>query len=145
MTSVEHHRRLERMYERPPVNQLYKPTLSVSEGKSEITMGVSEAFFHSAGAIHGSVYFKILDDAACFAAWTREAEFFVVTASFTTYILRPVFEGELRAVGRVIHESRSQFVVESKAYDFEDRLVAHGNGIMMRGRNKLSQLEDYVA
>lgn len=139
-----HLRKLEKMYERPAVNQLYRPTLKVEDARSEITMPVLSDFFHSAGAIHGSVYFKILDDAACFAAWSREPEFFVVTASFTTYIVRPVSEGSLHAVGEIINESRNQFIVEAKAYDDANRLVAHGNGIMMRGRDKLSELDHYA-
>lgn len=133
------------MYDRAVVNRLYEPRLKASDGEVEITMPVQEKFFHSAGAIHGSVYFKILDDAACFAAWTREKEFFIVTAAFTTYITRPVMEGKLRAVGRVTSETKTQFIVESTAFDRADRIVAQGNGIMMRGRAKLADLDHYTA
>lgn len=69
MTSEEHYRRLENMYSRAIINDLDDPVISVKDRQAEITMPVKDAFFHSAGALHGSVYFKILDDAACFAAW----------------------------------------------------------------------------
>lgn len=144
MTSEEHYRRLVKMYSRATINDLYDPTISVKDGEAEIIMPVKDIFFHSAGAIHGSVYFKILDDAACFAAWSREKEFFIVTSCLTTYITRPVWEGNLRAVGRIANQSKNQFIVESTAYDDEDRVVAKANGIVMKGRDKLETLEHYI-
>lgn len=144
MTSEEHYQRLEKMYSRASINDLYRPTMKVADGHAEIIMPVNDAFFHSANAIHGSVYFKILDDAACFAAWTKEDEFFIVTACFTTYITRPVWEGSLRAVGKIANQSKSQFIVEAIAYDDANRVVAQGNGIVMRGRARLSTLDHYM-
>jgi acyl-coenzyme A thioesterase PaaI-like protein len=59
---------LEKMYAAGPINELFQPVLEVGEGMASIDMEVSERFFHAGGALHGSVYFKMLDDAAFFAA-----------------------------------------------------------------------------
>ena len=64
-----HFRKLERMYLSAPVNnQLYNGvTIAISDQRAELTLEIEEKFFHAANAIHGSVYFKMLDDAAFFA------------------------------------------------------------------------------
>ena len=56
---------------------------------------------------------NLLDDSAFFAANSLEKEFFVLTSSYTTYLLKPVIDGELTAVGKVVSTSRSQWIVES--------------------------------
>ncbi|MGB2427754.1 MAG: PaaI family thioesterase, partial [Alteromonas sp.] len=74
-------------------NSTFKPTMTVEEGKATISIVLSENYHHSAGGVHGSVYFKMLDDAAFFAANSLETDVFVLTTSFTTYITRPVASG----------------------------------------------------
>ena len=63
-----HFRKLERMYLSAPVNnQVYKGiTIAISNEKAELSLKIEEKYFHAANAIHGSVYFKMLDDAAFF-------------------------------------------------------------------------------
>lgn len=87
MTENNHFRALEHMYAAAPINQIYEPILTVSEGAAEIEIELSKQYHHSGGAVHGSVYFKMLDDAAFFAANSYETEVFVLTTSFTTYLL----------------------------------------------------------
>src|SRR2546425_3538712 len=67
MSHEEHFRKLERTYVAAACNHYYAPALKVSHGTSELTIAVQESFFHSGRAVHGSVYFKALDDAAYFA------------------------------------------------------------------------------
>ena len=92
-----HFRGLERMYLAAPINAFYEPSIEVLEGEATIGIEVEDKLHHAAGAVHGSVYFKMLDDAAFFAANSVEREFFVLTASFTTYFTRPVSDGSIRA------------------------------------------------
>lgn len=139
----DHFRKLERMYLAAPVNQHYRPQLSVSEGQATITMEVDASFFHAAGALHGSVYFKALDDAAFFAVNSLVEKFFVLTVSFNIYLLRPVTEGTLRAEGVVTSASRNLFVAESALYLGGDRQVARGSGTFKRSRMLLSEVEVY--
>lgn len=139
----DHFRKLENMYHSAPVNQFYSPRLSVAQGNSTLTMEVCEEFFHAAGALHGSVYFKALDDAAFFAVNSLVPEHFVVTVSFNIYLLRPVQSGTLRSEGTVTSETKSLFVADAALYLNDDRVVARGSGSFMRSRVPLNSIDSY--
>ncbi len=126
------------MYRSAPVNRLYQPTLQVSEGAAEVSIPVSPEFFHAAGALHGSVYFKLLDDACFFAVASLVEEVFVLTTSFTTYFTRPVTSGRLTARGRVVHEGQGLFLAEAVAVGDDGRDVGRGNGAFMKSRIPLT-------
>lgn len=144
MSPEQHYRCLESMYQAAPINKLYPPIMTVSEGEAIIEIELTPDYFHSAGAVHGSVYFKVLDDAAFFAANSLEEDVFVLTSSFTTYITRPVSSGTMRAVGKVVNKNRSQWVVESVVFDSEDREIARGNGIFVRSKVLLKDAAGYL-
>jgi uncharacterized protein (TIGR00369 family) len=144
MTRDPHFASLESMYLAAPINAFYRPTIVVGDAQATIEIEVSEKLFHSAGAVHGSVYFKLLDDAAFFAANSLEREVFVLTTSFTTYLTRPVSAGRLRAVGRVVNRNKSQFIAEAVAYDAQDREIGRGNGLFVRGRVALGDALGYA-
>ena len=48
----------------------------------EIDLTISDKYFHALNAIHGTVYFKLLYDAAFFAANSVVKDVFVLTSSF---------------------------------------------------------------
>ncbi len=125
------------MYAGAPVNAWYRPELRISEGRAELRIPVRDEFFHAAGAVHGSVYFKALDDAAFFAASSLERERFVVTANFHLHITRPVSAGELVATGRVVHRSRRLILAESVLVDADGRQLARGSGSFMPSASRL--------
>ncbi len=145
MDDILHFEHLKNMYAAAPVNQFYNPSIKISEGQAIIEIELSSKFHHSAGAVHGSVYFKLLDDSAFFAAQSFEQEFFVLTTSFTTYLTRPVSAGKLKAIGKVVNKNKSQFIVESIVYDAQDNEVGRGSGIIVRGKFPLAQVNGYFA
>lgn len=144
MSKDPHFLALENLYLAAPVTELYRPTVEISDSKATIEIEVSEQFFHSAGALHGSVYFKLLDDAAFFAANSLEKEVFVLTTSFTTYLTRPVSSGRIRSVGRLVNRNRSQFIAEAVLYDSEENEIGRGSGIFVRSRLLLKELPGYA-
>ncbi|WP_299073436.1 PaaI family thioesterase [uncultured Paraglaciecola sp.] len=144
MTNKVHFKNLENMYSAAPINKIFEPKMQVSEGEAVIEIALSEKFHHSAGGVHGSVYFKMLDDSAFFAANSLEEEFFVLTTSFTTYITRHVTSGKMKAIGKVVNQNSSQFIVESIVYDSQDREIGRGNGIFVRGKFLLVDAAGYV-
>ncbi len=144
MDPEEHHRKLERMYAAAPVNHYFAPSMRVSEGKADVTIQVRPDFFHAAKAVHGVVYFKLLDDAAFFAVSSLVREVFVLTVSFNIYLTRPVSAGELTASGRVIHRSRRLFLAESELVNGEGQEVARGSGTFMRSTIALSPELGYM-
>jgi uncharacterized protein (TIGR00369 family) len=145
MNKDQHFLALEKMYLAAPINSIYEPTIDVSHGQSEIEIELNEGYFHAAGAVHGSVYFKMLDDAAFFAANSLEREVFVLTTSFTIYLTRPVSSGIMKAIGRVVNSNKSQLIAESIGYDSERREIARGSGIFVRGKFKLAEALGYEA
>lgn len=144
VTEDQHFAALRNMYLDGPINQIFHPRIEVRESEATIEMEVSERFFHAARAVHGSVYFKMLDDAAFFAANSLERERFVVTASFTTYFTKPVTSGTLRSVGKVASHTRSQFIAEAVLYDSEGKEVGRGSGVFVRSRIRLKDTPGYA-
>jgi len=145
MDKEEHYRRLENMYQFAPINDYYEPHMVVSEGEATVEMEIMKKHDHAAGAAHGSVYFKMLDDAAFFAACSLEFEVFALTTSFTTYLTRPVSSGVIRAVGKVVNQNKSQFILEAVLYDSDDKELGRGNGIFVRGKIPFSPEVGYRA
>jgi uncharacterized protein (TIGR00369 family) len=143
MTNEDHYRSLENMYDIAPINKFYKPIMRVSEGEAEIEIEVEEKYFHVAGAVHGSVYFKMLDDAAFFASNSLEPEVFVLTVTFTTYLTRPVSLGKLKSRGKVVNMNSQQFIAESILCDSDENEVGRGNGIFIRSKIKLCDTMGY--
>ncbi len=143
MRSEEHYRRLECMYAAAPINNFYLPEITVSRGESIIEIDVTEKLHHAAGAVHGSVYFKMLDDAAFFASNSLEKKVFVLTTSFTTYLTRPVSEGKIKSVGKVVNKNRTQFIAESVVYDAKGHEIGRGNGVFIRSKQLLSEIKGY--
>jgi uncharacterized protein (TIGR00369 family) len=112
--------------------------MCVGEGYAEVVIAVRQDFFHVAGAVHGSVYFKALDDAAFFAVNSLVDDVFVLTVSFNTYLTRPISRGEMKAIGQVIHRSQRLFVAQSKLADSDGREIGWGSGTYMRSAIQLS-------
>ena len=141
---AEHHRRLERLYLSAPVTQWFGTRLSVSDGEAEVRLTVRPEFLHAAHAVHGSVYFRLLDDAAFFAVNSRVPEVFVLTVSFTVQFVRPVVEGDVRARGRLRHGGARLFFADSDLFDARDVLLGHGTGVFTRSAIPLNARVGYV-
>jgi uncharacterized protein (TIGR00369 family) len=105
---------------------------------------VRPEFLHAAQAVHGSVYFRVLDDAAFFAVNSRVPDVFVLTVSFTVHFARPVSQGELRAVGRVLHGGGRLFLAESDLRDADGQLLGHGSGVFSRSSIALDPSVGYA-
>ena len=142
MTHQEHFHKLERMYLSAPINDFYLPSISISKGHAEIQTEVKPKYFHAAGSLHGSVYFKLLDDAAFFAVNSLFEDYFVLTVSFNIYLIRPVNKGVLFAKGQVVSRSQNYFIAES-VLTTNDKEVARGSGSFLRSRIQLSEVDSY--
>lgn len=136
--NVEHYRKLERMYLSAPINDFFRPTIEIDRGRAVITNPVREDLFHAAGAVHGSAYFKVLDDAAWFAVNSLVTDVFVLTTTFTTHLTRPVTSGTLTSIGEVVSESRTQWLAQAIVYDDENREVGRGSGTFVKSRSPLT-------
>lgn len=127
-----------------PFVQLTGAKVSVKNGEAQITLPIRKDFFHAAGAMHGALYFMALDNAAFFAVNSLVEDVFVLTNSFTTYITRPVSEGTVMAIGKVVNQNNSQFIAESILYDSNDNEIARATGIFVKSKIPLSEQIGYI-
>lgn len=133
---MNHFQRLERMYADAPINRFFQPEIQIAEGRAEVRMTVRPDMHHSAAAAHGAVYFKMLDDAAFFATQSLVPDTFMLTVAFNAVFLAPVTDGQMLAVGTVVHQSRRLVIAES-VLTVDARVVARGNGTFMRSAKRL--------
>ena len=145
MDNESHYRKLESMYQAAPINQIYKPTMTVSDSEAVIEIALSEKLHHSGGGVHGSVYFKMLDDAAFFAANSLETEVFVLTASFTTNLKQPVAAGIMKAIGRVTEVTESKIMAEAVVYNSNSEEIGNGSGVFVRSKFPLRDALGYLS
>ncbi|RMF61897.1 MAG: PaaI family thioesterase [Calditrichaeota bacterium] len=137
MVDEAHFRNLENVYLSARCNEYYQPRIRISEGEAEIEIDVEEKYFHAANAVHGSVYFKMLDDAAYFAVNSLVPDVFVLTVSFHLHLLRPISRGTMRAVGKAYFTSKQLYAGESVLLDDRGREIARGNGLFALSKMKL--------
>jgi uncharacterized protein (TIGR00369 family) len=137
---MKHFRKLEQMYLKANLNQeIYKTTtVSIEEEKAQIQLTIEPKYFHALGAIHGSVYFKLLDDAAFFAVNSIVEDVFVLTTNFNINFTRPVNKGVITSVGKVKFKSKNLFIAESTLIDEDDREIAFGIGHFAKSKIKLT-------
>jgi len=113
-----HLRALESLYNSAPINRLFESTLALPDaGKSEIRFAVAPDSFHAAGAAHGTLYFKMLDDAAFYACNGLVSDRFLLTTAFNLHFTKPMRSGEALAEGRWISGKRRVFVAEARIVD----------------------------
>lgn len=145
MTTDAHFRKLEAMHLKAACNTAYYQglTIAVGHGVCDLTLPVRADYYHAAKAVHGFVYFKLLDEAAFFAANALVEDVFVLTTSFHIDLLRPVTEGLLKAQGKVVHVSKSSILAEAVLLDDQDRQIARGRGSFVRSRIALDESIGY--
>ena len=108
-----------------------------------MVFAVTHEVFHAAGAAHGTIYFKMLDDAAFYAANSLATDRFLLTTSFNLHFTKPVREGEVVAEGRWVSGRKRVFVAEARLIDSSGEEIGRGTGNFMRSRIALSGLPGY--
>ncbi len=139
-----HYRALESLYAHAPINTLFDSRLEIVEaGVARIRFTLDERHFHAAGAAHGTSYFKMLDDAAFYAANSLVTDRFLLTTQFNLLLTRPLKAGPVVAEGRWISGRRRVFVADARLLDADGEEAARGTGTFMRSRIPLAGLPGY--
>lgn len=121
--------RLSKLLPFAPINKLYQPhNLQVGRGTASLEMPVLPQFFNGGMTVHGSVFFKGLDETAWFAANSLASEFAFATTSFSTYLLRLVRKGNLQVKAHVVSATKNLVVVDAEMFNDGDAVVAKGTG-----------------
>ena len=124
---------------------MFSSRIEIGEGFSTIRFEVDEAFFHAAGAAHGTIYFKMMDDAAFYACNSMVTDRFLLTTAFNLHFTRPIKAGPVVAEGRWASGRRRVFVADTRLVDASGEVAARGTGTFMRSRIALSSLSGYRA
>lgn len=134
------------MYEAAPINRFFDSRLEiVAPGVARIHFTIDERHYHAGGAAHGTSYFKMLDDAAFYAANSLVTDRFLLTTAFNLLFTRPLKAGPVVAEGRWISGQRRVFVADSRLIDAQGEEAARGTGTFMRSRIALASLPGYRA
>jgi len=139
-----HFRALEALYAQAPINRFFESSLEIHEsGVARIRFTIDERHYHAGGAAHGTSYFKMLDDAAFYAANSLVTDRFLLTTAFNLLLTRPLKVGPVIAEGRWISGKRRVFVADARLIDAEGEEAARGTGTFMRSRIPLADLPGY--
>ena len=139
-----HFRALESLYRSAAINRLFDSEIEIVEpGFVRIRFDIGPATNHAAGAAHGTLYFKMMDDAAFYACNSMVSDRFLLTTAFNLVFTRPLKNGPVVAEGRWVSGKRRVFVGEARLVLPDGEEAARGTGTFMRSHIPLSSLEGY--
>lgn len=141
-----HFRALESLYRQAEINRLFSSELEIVEpGFARIRFDVGPETNHAAGAAHGTIYFKMMDDAAFYACNSLVSDRFLLTTAFNLVFTQPIKAGPVIAEGRWISGKRRVFVGEARLLLPDGEEAGRGTGTFMRSHIPLSSLDGYRA
>ncbi len=139
-----HFRALERLYQAAPINRMFRSQLRITgAGMAQIDFDITPDHYHAAGAAHGTSYFKMLDDAAFYAANSLVNDRFLLTTAFNLLFTRPVQAGPVTAIGQWVSGRKRVYVADARLIGSNGEEVARGTGTFMRSRFALASLPGY--
>ena len=141
--AAAHFRALESLYRHAPINRLFDSDIEVGDGFARISFLVDETVFHAGGAAHGTIYFKMMDDAAFYACNSLVTDRFLLTTAFNLNFTRPLKGGRITAEGRWESGRRRVFVADARLIDSTGEVAGRGTGTFMRSHIPLSGLPGY--
>ncbi|MEA3043042.1 MAG: hypothetical protein QOH47_880 [Sphingomonadales bacterium] len=142
--AAAHFRALESLYRHAAINRLFDSEIELPEpGFARIRFEVKPETDHAAGAAHGTLYFKMMDDAAFYACNSMVSDRFLLTTAFNLVFTRPLKPGLAIAEGRWISGRRRVFVGEARLLLPDGEEAARGTGTFMRSHIPLSGLPGY--
>ena len=113
----------------PFVEELGLELWGFGDGHAELRVDLAEAHLNSWEVAHGGVLMTMLDVAMAHAARSIHSHLpdrgpGVATIEMKTSFMRPA-EGELRALGKLLHKTTTMAFTEGSVVDGEGRLCAH--------------------
>jgi uncharacterized protein (TIGR00369 family) len=113
----------------PFVEQLGLELWGFGDGHAELRVDLAEAHLNSWEVAHGGVLMTMLDVAMAHAARSVHSHLpdrgpGVATVEMKTSFMRPA-EGELRAIGKLLHKTTTMAFTEGSVLDGQGHLCAH--------------------
>jgi uncharacterized protein (TIGR00369 family) len=128
----------------PPVAQLIgMEMVGVHPGRVVIELEAGKRHASPLGTVHGGVLSAIADAAMglAYATTLKDAETFA-TIELKINFLRPVWEGRLRAEGKVVSSGRNLGLVECDVIDQDQRLIARALSTCMTLREEPAESDN---
>jgi uncharacterized protein (TIGR00369 family) len=116
----------------PFVEELGLELHGFGDGKAELRVNLADAHLNSWEVAHGGVLMTMLDVAMAHAARSIHQHDpsqgrGVATIEMKTTFMRPA-QGELRALGRLLHRTATMAFCEASVFDDSDQLCAQATG-----------------
>ncbi len=109
-----------------------------------ITWNVDSHFFHAGKSLHGAAYFKMLDDAAYFAAASLNDVQFILTKTFQVKFIRPVTGGLITAEGVAKRDANGFIKATSVLRGQDNKILARGEGEFANSHLLLDSVKEYA-
>ncbi|HEX5684782.1 MAG TPA: PaaI family thioesterase [Ideonella sp.] len=112
----------------PFVEQLGLELHACAGGASELRVDLNDAHMNSWEVAHGGVLMTMMDVAMAIAARSMNLDGpGVATIEMKSSFMRPA-EGELRALGKLLHRTSTMAFCEASVFDADGHLCAHATG-----------------
>jgi uncharacterized protein (TIGR00369 family) len=113
----------------------------VERGRVVVELDANASHRHEGGVVQGGVITQIADAAMGMSLMTVQDDGLAnITVELKINFLRPVVEGRVRAVGRVVEMGDALLFSEADVLDAQDRLVARASStciaVERRGRRR---------
>lgn len=97
----------------------------VSNGTATLALNIRKELTQNHGVVHGGAIASLIDSATAFAIISLlEPKEKVTTVDLTISFLRPLTDGRVTAVARVVRAGRRLFVVSADVKDSDGKLAA---------------------
>lgn len=96
--------------------------IHAEDGIAEIAFNFRDDLTNVVGTLHGGVFMAALDTVMGIATHTLGFDK-VITMQMETRFLKPITDGRIQALGRVISQTRSTVILEGRLYNESHELV----------------------
>ena len=123
--TAEQQERVDQALDKVPYAKLLGIELEeVTSGVATLSLNVRPDLMQNNGVVHGGALASLIDSATAFAIISLlEPSEKVTTVDLTLSFLRPVTEGRLRAVAKVIRAGRRLISVSAEVFNQDGKLV----------------------
>ena len=133
--------RLVKFFTEAPSSKYTPEDISITFGEARIKYDPAFEDHDATGFIDRAVYGKLMLDAATLAAGSLSQDRFVVNDTFNIYAMKPLIEGKLVAVARLVHAQRDRYTVEVRLLDADGMAIASGHGSFSLGNQSVEEKE----
>ena len=143
MDMNQHHfRKLERMYHALAVSRLLEVNLTVEAGTAVIEWSGRDGL-DRAGGHEDALCFRMVSDAALFAANSIETKSVLATVDFNVRFLCRDTKRGMFSNGLAVHRTGSLFFAQAELFDGQGRCLAVGSGTLRSTETALASMAGY--